>query len=444
MTIGWALLMWAAIVWLVPLIYHLLKNECRPKKNIIVGVTLPLDAQQDPEVQAVLARFQKEMRWICWLSLAVIVPTLFIRSFGAFLTAWIAWCVAICFVFFIPYARCNGALRRLKEARGWRREDSAQMVVDLQAAAEGLRPVSPWWFLPPLLIALIPLLFERELWPLWAVDAAMVPVSYICCRWLYRGRAELAGGDSARTLALTRIRRYNWGKFWLITAWATGLFSVGLWLTLDRIWLCMAVTLAYALVVCVSALSVELRVRRMQEELGNRAEGYVDEDDRWIWGMFYYAPNDRRMLVNARVGINTTVNLARRPVQVLMALVLAALLACPLAGVWLMDMERAPVELSVTEGRLVGAHFGGEWSVALEDIQSVELLEERPPLSRVAGTAMASAMTGAYRNGQRERFTCCLDPRTGPWLLVTDREGQRFLFGSSTPGGVEQVLAELG
>ena len=42
------------------------------------------------------------------------------------------------------------------------------------------------------------------------------------------------------------------------------------------------------------------------------------------------------------MGVGTTANLARRPAQVIMGLVLLLLLACPLMGVWIMGMERAP------------------------------------------------------------------------------------------------------
>ena len=443
MTIGWALFMWAAIIWLVPMMYFLMKNECKPKKNIILGVTLPLEAQGDGEVQAVLARFQREMKWACWGVLALILPTLLIRDFGVFLTAWIVWIVLICFVLLLPYVRCNGALRQLKEVRGWKKPGPPQAVADLRAAAMALNWLSPWWFLPPLLASLIPLFFDRELWWLWALDAALIPLFYLCYRYLYLSRTEAAGGDSDKALALTRIRRYNWGKFWLMAAWATGAFNVGLWLTLEHVWLCMAVVLAYGAAVCAGALSVELRVRHMQEKLGNSAGDYLDEDDRWLWGLLYYNPDDRRCVVNNRVGMGTTVNLAKRSMQILTGFCLLLLLSCPLWGVWTIAMERAPVELILTQTELDGSHFGKHWTVALDDIDQVERLDTLPQLFRVAGTGMDSALTGTFRNDELGRLTCCLDPRTGPWLLVRTGDGYMFLFGSGEAGGVEAVLPAL-
>ena len=146
----------------------------------------------------------------------------------------------------------------------------------------------------------------------------------------------MVDADSRRTMALTRIRRYNWGKVWLVTAWATGVFNVLLWLTLDHVWLCMGVCLLYGLITVVEAVGIELRVRRLQEKLtADSGRGYyVDDDDRWLWGAFYYNPDDCRVIVNARTGINATFNLAKRPGQIIALFLAAMMLALPLVGVW--------------------------------------------------------------------------------------------------------------
>lgn len=446
MTVFWSIIAWAVMLPVLPIVYFMQKNECKPKKNIIVGVTLPYEAQGDGEVLALLERYKREMKLICWIMLAAGLPSLFLRSFGAFLTVWMLWVEAICVIFFIPYVRCNKALRRLKEARCWRqREEVPQVVTDLQAAAEEIRWLSPWWFLPPFLIALIPLFFEPDVWWAWTVCAVMVPVFYLCYRWLYRNRAEVVDADSQRTMALTRIRRYNWGKFWLVMAWATGIFNALLWLTLNHVWLCMGMCLLYGLITVAEAVSIELRVRRLQEKLtADSGRGYyVDDDDRWLWGAFYYNPDDCRVIVNARTGINATFNLAKRPGQIIALFLAAMMLALPLVGVWEMRMERAPVELEVTETELVGSYFGGEWSVTLEDIAEIQVLPERPKLRRVAGTGMENALTGQFSAEDWGRVTVCIDPRTGPWLLVTAEDGTLYLFGASEEGAAAEIAEAI-
>ena len=443
------LIFWGSLIWLPWLEYAMLRNEAKPKKNIVVGVTLPYAAQADPAVKGLLENYKRELKHITWLTMLPVLPCLFVPRFGVGLTLLLTWTVAVCFVPNIPYIRCNRALARLKEERGWSRRTSLQAVADLKAAAVETRWISPLWFLPPFLLSLIPLCFERTLWWLWLMDAALVVLFYVCYRFLYRNRSEMADGDTDRTIALTRIRRYNWGKAWLVCAWAAGVFNAALWLTLDHIWLCLAVTLIYGLVVCLALVGVEFRVRRLQEKLtaGSGRDFYVDEDEYWIWGMFYYNPNDSHLLVNARVGINTTINLAKRSGQVITALILAVLLACPLAGIWtevhLTEMERAPVELIVTETEIVASHNGSEYVVAFQNVESAELLTELPTLRRVAGTAMESAYTGSWKNDEWGRFTCCIDPRVGPWLLIETKDGGRCLFGGSTAGAAESAMEAL-
>ena len=106
-------------------------------------------------------------------------------------------------------------------------------------------------------------------------------------------------------------------------------------------------------------------------------------------------------------------------------------------------MERAPVELEITEDAITGSHYGGHWSAALEDIAEIEVVEELPRLRRVAGTGMDSALTGQYSADGWGRITCCIDPRTGPWLKVTTVDGSIFLFGSSKAGAAASAAAEL-
>ena len=55
-----ALILWGCIIWIVPLVYVLLRNEAKWKKNIVVGTTLPYEARQDPEVGEVLCRYRRQ------------------------------------------------------------------------------------------------------------------------------------------------------------------------------------------------------------------------------------------------------------------------------------------------------------------------------------------------------------------------------------------------
>ena len=131
MTILNNLILWGCMLWMPWLMYFLLRNEIKPKKNIIVGTTLPYEAHSDPQVQAILETFKRELKCVTWLCMVPAVPCVLIRSFGLSMTLWLTWVVAVCIVPMVPYVRCNRTLRALKEARGWKRKESARAVADL-------------------------------------------------------------------------------------------------------------------------------------------------------------------------------------------------------------------------------------------------------------------------------------------------------------------------
>ena len=136
------------------------------------------------------------------------------------------------------------------------------------------------------------------------------------------------------------------------------------------------------------------KVRRLQEELTQESGRgfYVDEDDYWIWGMFYYNPYDKKLLINDRTGMNVSFNLARRAGKIIMFLLVLLLVSMPFMGVWLIYEERQPVELSYENGVLTASHTGTSYEIREEEIESAELLTEQIPLSKVNGSGMESLL----------------------------------------------------
>ena len=440
----WKLILWVSIIWLVPLMYFFLKNEIKFKKNIAVGVTLPYEGRTDPAVLALLAGFKKKLGRVC-LGLLILAAVLMVLpvSFALMLTIWLIW-IDLCVVLpLVPYARCNLALKALKRSRGWSNPQRQTAVADLKATAQPEQKLHPMAFLLPLIVSALPVWWALG-WgdPLEGLILLTGPVCvvlfWLCWRFAFRRKAEVVDENQDLTAALTRIRRRAWRRCWLWGAWFMALINVAL--TISFTWpvpgLILLLLLSGAMVAVM--VGMEFRLRKLQEKLtaGSGRNCYVDEDDKWIWGMFYYDPNDSHLVVNARVGINTTVNLARPAGKVIIILTAALLALMPLTGVWLMGEERAPVTLTLTDSALVAAHSGTRYEIPLDAIQSVELLEDLPDIRRVAGTAMDAVDKGRWRCDEYGVLTVCLDPRTGPWLLVKTDE-ITYLVGSGDGGAGE-------
>ncbi|MBQ7859025.1 MAG: hypothetical protein IJ347_02670 [Faecalibacterium sp.] len=441
---GWLLnnlLLWGSILWVPALMHVMLCNEAKFKKNMVVGVTLPFEARQEEQVTALLAEFRKQSRRTCWGLTLAALPCLFIRRFAVGFVLWGVWMIAVLILPNVPFARCNQKLKELKRQRGW--QGTPGPAASLTVAAQPLQWLSPLHFILPFLLSLLPLVFEHTLWGLYLLDAAMVLLFWVCYRWAYRRKADAVDENEALTAALTRIRRRQWNRCWLWCSWYAAALNLTVWLAMARPGWMMAGILAWSVLLTWAVLDAEWRTRTLQERLTAQCGTglYLDEDDQWPWGLIYYNPNDCHLMVNNRVGMGTTFNMAKRPAQIIMAGVALLLLAMPLGlGLWFWQLENATTTLTVTENALVAEHTKVEYEIPLEQIETVELLEELPAISRIWGTGMDSIQKGSY-SSPWGNIRVCIDPRGGPWLLVTTTGGAKYLIGSGeSAAAVYQIL----
>ena len=444
-------ILWLCVIWVPVLMYAFLANETRFKKNIVIGATLPFEARSDPEVRGRLRRFKVQLGVVCLLLIALALAGLLAPlSMGASLTAMLVWMDLAIAALMVVYALCNRDLRAIKARRGWGKSDVSRMVtVDLSAAAQPAQELSFLHFLAPLVVSAVPVAGAWAAWGwvagvVFLVNPLCVLLFWLLYRYALRRRSEVVDANTARTEALTRLRRTYWRRSWLGLGWFIALFALALWCCyyepLPGLLACGALTVGLVIM----ALRLEFKLRRAQEKLTEDSGTgcYVDEDDKWIWGLFYYNSNDRRLVVNERVGGNTSINLARPAGKVLMGVLAALLILMPLLGVWIMGEERAPVELALTGDQLVASHGGDRYEISLDEVENIRLLDALPDgLRRMMGTGMDTVLKGQFQADGYGDLTLCLDPRTGPWLLVTTTNGETYLIGA--PGVTETIAREF-
>ncbi len=438
------LILWGCVIWLPAFLYVILQNETKFKKNLSLGVTLPYEAREDAEVLAILASFKKQLALACVLVTLAAIPCVCIQKIGTAMTIWMIWLLVSMVVPYIPYVLHHKKLKQLKEDRGWRQAAPATRVVDLSGAAYNVKWMSPVIFLVPLVISLIPMLFDKTMALVYLIDAAMILFCWFAYRYLYRNKAELVDDNIALTEALTRIRRQSWGWVWLACAWFMAILSFIMWLIDGSDTLALFAVLLFSAVFVVGTLYIEMRTRKLQEQLTAQCgtDFYVDEDDYWIWGQFYYNPNDTRLLINNRTGVNTTVNLAKRSGQIFMGATVVLLLCTPFLGVWMDKLDSTPVGLDITAEAIISTHTGIEYEVPLDSITYVEYVAEKPKLKRTAGTGMENVLKGRFSTPWGSA-SICVDPNALPYIYLETDEGKRYLFGSSEANETEAVYQQL-
>lgn len=439
------ILLWLSILWVAPLICFLLCNETKFKKNIAVGVTFPYEGREDSEVLARLRRFRSESAWICVLLLAFGAAGMLVRKLDLSFSLWCAWLVPCIVLPHVPYVLCNRDLKKIKRERGWYRQDSGCIQVDT-ALIPAPRWLSPWMFVLPLALSLVPIALDPDFALLYGVDAACVALFWFCYRYLFRTTSERIDNDARLTVILTQVRRRNWGTLWLVSSGFMAALNWCFYLAQDEPVLLLVLITLLLFVMTAVALGVELHTRRVQEKLAaDSGRGfYIDDDDRWIWGLIYYNPNDSHVLINDRVGTNVTFNLATVGGKLIAALTVLLVLSLPLIGPVSMHAADQPPLLTLRDTTLTATCGGTEYSVPLEHVAQAELLEALPEkMVRTNGTGLDTLLKGRFTVSGIGSARVSLDPTVPPFLHITATDGTHYLFGTRDAGQTREIYAAL-
>ena len=446
----------AAMIWLVimlpclVLVAVLLTNETRPKKNIVLGVTLPLPAQRDGRVAEIARRFRRSV-WICCGVSSAALSALALLDMGEFMMWSIALLMLAILAPYVLYVRANRALAALKRAEGWSVPYAGAVVVDLKAAAGTQSALRRRAFLPPVLLALVPLviaLLSGDEGTRWGAAIMFGATAFVCllCMLLYplilRQRGDVAGADSDINAALTRVRRYNYGKMLLITSYLTAVFMLGYWLLQESALWTTALTVVYIAALTGFCLTTELTVRRVQEKLTADEPGCVDEDELWLWGMFYNNPGDRHIFVNDRTGSGMGVNLGRPAGRVIIAVTAALLAGLVVVCAVLALGYSSPFEAGIEDDTLYFSHGTERYELALGDISSLELLDELPRARRIAGTGLPKLVEGRFSVEGYENARISLNPEQPPFIAVRTEDMSR-IFALNSPEETEAFYLAL-
>ena len=440
------ILMWASIFWIAPLLGYLMTNNAKFKKNIAVGVTFMEEGKQDAEVIARLNRYKKQIKMITIVLLLAVIPGVFVSKFWILLTYYLVWTDVTMFIYAIPFYLCNKDLKAIKKRRGWVQHSGEKVEIDMENIPN-FKEISPLLFIIPCIVSLLPLIWDRTFYVLYITSAASVLVFWFSYRYFYRNRSEKVNEERDLTRVLTQIRHYNWSKIWIAASWLTIPLSFSGLLFISHPFMALAIIFITTGAICIGAVAIEVKLRKMQERLtkGSGVGAIVDEDDKWIGGMIYYNPNDSRLIVNERVGMNTTLNLARTSGKVITLFLLILILALPFTGPAMNVYYKQPINIEITKDEVEASQGITNYRIKLSDIKNVELIDElSDDLVRVNGTSFDDLLKGDFRDGN-ENLVLLLRPESKPFIRITDKNGKIFVFSfrGDVKGKFEEIIQNL-
>jgi uncharacterized membrane protein len=354
-------------IWLV--LYFVIRNQRLPKENIILGATLPPDAHNDPETQSICNSFAKWLNITMLLILPLTIIPFFVESAGLAVLCQMTFFLGIMVVPFTVLGIYSNKLLAVKAANNWLIPKEAPTAADRKdTSASGQETISSWQETSPSTeAAILPALEISRLWFLLPVLASFIPVvhalltssqdglslRYIILSlvtamfwlvWQYRfppSAQDIYEGFSLPA-EISRVRRYNWGKFSCLAAWSTCALNLLLWLYAGSIFACLLGFLGYAMIIliAVSLTALSIKLAKLQLKARDPATE-LDEDDYWVvGGLFYCNPSDKKSLINNRTtDMNWTFNLAKPAGKVFIVIMTALFIGMPFIGIWVLCMS---------------------------------------------------------------------------------------------------------
>lgn len=437
------------------------------QEGMILGIHVPREAQEHPEVQALAGKHRKLFRRFQWINLmaAFVVSALCFFSVGIGIFLWSLWCMEYVFGILLLGIAHQRQMYVIKQKHQWYvGERHATVAADTRVSAIADRFPFPWqWHLPTLAAGLCFWIFpdfrERFLaesggW-VWPLTAVLLPVFFcalhIC---LAKRKNEVFSRDSSVNEKLNHMQKRTWTGSIIAADYAS--FAGILYLCL-RILMTEQLNFQDYIVFCAAdflgALSIVaavflIRQRRREIWQTDSSPLITDDDEYWKNG-WYSNPNDRHLFVQSRMNSTSySMNMARPAakwwVAVTAVICVAAIGVCLFVAVLLGELQHAVTKLNI-EGETVTISCAlYDCSFSADDIQDLQLLDKLPEdeYSRTNGADTDQLLLG-YFKGEKSGRTRMFLFRTKDPLIYVKLPEETIFFNSNVDGMTEEWFEML-
>lgn len=427
----------------VLLMYVLIKNEAQSSKGIYFGVTVPKEHRKDPEIEEITEAYNKQMKRWLWLMLVFPIPSLFLPWESIVVAIWMLWMTISIFIFFVPFGIANGKLKEVKRDKNWKTEEMTDTEVEIKSAGV-IRRVKWYHFIAQSVISVILPAWvlvgdfgpRRE--PLFIMEITFAGISFLfwgMAVWQDRQKTQIISSDSDVNVNYNRAKKNLYKNLWVLFAWINVVYMIWMIFCVDEwggftkmFWWATGAYIVGTLAPVIWMVKKKVSLDKTYEVNRNKSRS-EDNDENWIWGMIYYNPRDRHSMVEKRVGVGTTMNMATSGGKAMVILLGLTLLSLPIISIWVIMQEFTPIQLVAEKGQIVGNHLRQEIVISMPAIEEVELLEELPKMSRNSGTAMENLRKGDWSVREEGKCTTFLNPENEVFLRIETPSRRYYLSG---------------
>lgn len=409
----------------------------KPHNYVIVENTFPADKIDDPKVLSFRKKYRKRQFQLASiltiLDLSLLIPmkdSIFMMLF--FVLIFIT--IAAGYLLQIRYIRKG---HQLIIENNWQLTEQPIQVNTALVIEKNRKLVSPWWFAVSfgLLLLLTFVLHNQGMesltWVLFITCGLTVALFVIGWWAISRLPVRALTDDQTINRQYNDLTKFYWSVFMAATSFFVNLIIYLPLLTVnlsDRFFEVLMIS-EFLLIFLFCGLTFWwlFRLRNKQDQLLTQTPSfrYTGDDYYWRYGI-YYNPDDRRLMIPDRIGLNITINLARVGGKIFIGLIPIILIAAMLIVVvplYVLDYHPDPLTYEVKqESVLLDGPYYREQKISFQDIEKVSLIEQLPPTGmKVNGLATENYAIGSFKVGGKSA-TLFVDHQSKPILKITTKK----------------------
>lgn len=434
------------------------------KDSMLLGVTLLEEQVKNREIQELVIQYKSAFRKLIFAgyitAIVAVIPFYWYISIA--LIVYFMWMFAYIFLVQYLYIKYHKKMYAIKRKKGYTCGKIVnEITVDTRlSSVKDKMPISKSWFLPSVLVLLIPLSKESfreylfsdiETTAIILGVIILIKAAYILMYYLFaKRRSVVYSQNSDVNIACNRITKRGLSIIFIVACFCDSItFLVLLWDEMDMGYISMVSVVIYILIqtaivigMVVAAGSVKKKRNAILKQ--DMQAVVVDEDEFWASG-FYNNPMDTRLFVPDRQsGMNMTMNMAKSTSWVITGVIGIGTLAVLLwMSVMFLRLDFVEVRYQVADNFQIIAPSYSK-TIAYDQIQSVRLLDEFPDMKMSKQNGAATKQYALGRFYKRNEGICYLYIYYGySPVIELQLEDMKIYFNSRDEGVIQQCYQDL-
>ena len=425
------------------IIFFVLKIQYNQDDNHLFSVSIEKTWLEEEAVKNIVGSFKKQMN--ISLIILIVFPLLCFctKHESIQFTIWMVWLLLMLALLYIPFPIACHKLKQWKKINHLYKEKQMDVFSEIKNAGHVRKVTFLPFFIPTfisVMIAIIPIMiptldYSKGLFIAQLTIAACTALFWLMAYWMDRQPVEVISVNSDVNVNYTRAKKNVWKYFWLVCSWMNTIFILAVSFSLllqhsGGLFIIISATI-YCLLLMIICIPLVKSFRNINKQYSDKRdfEGNDNDDNNWIGGIFYYNPRDKRSLVEKRVGIGTTVNMATPLGKGMTIIGVLAMLVIPISCVFLIMEEFTPIALVVENDTLKAEHIKVEYEIPVDDIENATLIQELPSMSKSNGSAMNVLEKGDFYIRGQGHCQVLLNPQNNDFITFTANGETYYVSG---------------